>query len=91
MATRSRFFSNMVELKDENGERPAPSPQPTGYRIVHIFQHQSVEDGYEEEPMEQTIDTIDVDSWEDITPVLDTLMLHTGSGFTVSLTVTLMS
>ncbi len=42
-------------------------------------------------PTEQTVDTIDVGSWEDITPTLDTLLLHTGNGFTVSIAVDLIA
>lgn len=84
MAVRQKFFSNIWG-------NPAPSPQPTGYRITRIFQHQSCDAGHEEEPTEQTIDIIDVDSWADVTLTMDTLMLHTGNGFTVSLTVDILT
>jgi hypothetical protein len=75
--------AHSVQIAPSSGQ-----PQPDGYRIVHTFQHQSTDTGTEEELTEQTIETVDVTSWDDICRVLDDLFLHTGSGYTLSVRVT---
>jgi hypothetical protein len=66
-------------------EHLSTAPEPAGYRITHVFQVAN-EDGEAEDL--QYVESMDVETWEHITPAIDVLLTRTrAEGWTVSMTV----
>ena len=71
--------------------QPGNARQKSGrFTITHVFQH-NAEDVPEDElgdyPVGQSTEVVRVPNWDYIADTIDSMMLHTGHGFTVSLTI----
>jgi hypothetical protein len=69
----------------ETVDRQTVFPAPTGYRITHVFQVAD-DDGKPEDL--QYVESMDVETWEHITPTIEVMLTRTRTeGWTVSITV----
>ena len=67
------------------GSEQAPRPVASGYRITHVFQ--VIDDDGQPEDL-QYIEVMEVETWEHVTPTIDTLLTRThADGWTVGITV----
>lgn len=68
--------------------RQSVVPEPSGYRVTHVYQ---VADEEESEGM-QYVELMDVETWEHIGPAVETLMTRTrADGWTVAITIVQMN
>jgi hypothetical protein len=63
-------------------ERLAAAPEPSGYRITHVFQVANEDD---ESPSHQYVESMDVDTWEHITTAIDVMLTRSSPSMRSSL------